>query len=167
MRNHYMTIDPGLPGSGFAMWDEEYWKAQIISDDKLLCNKPEYHAVHNFKSTEKYLDQIIIYIKMFQIKKVWIENAAYMGGSAKGQMVADTGRLIKLAKFVGAIEAVCWTMSVPCIPVEVKEWKGTLPKDVCNHRILRVWPECDCKSHDWDAVGIGMYLMGLINQRNK
>jgi hypothetical protein len=105
-----------------------------------------------------------MYLKMYSVTKVYIENASYFSGSKKGQMVADSGKLVVLAKYVGSLEAICHMMEVEFESIDVIKWKGNLPKEVVNDRIKAIWPECDCKSHDWDAVGLGMYIMGLINR---
>jgi len=160
MNEHYMTIDPGLGGTGVAIWDAEAFNKR----DAL----PVWHKAFRKNGLDKYLQEFTELIEWYGITKVWIENAHYHGtGSAKGQMVAQTGGLVKLAKFIGALQGLCYSLKVQIKTVDVPEWKGQLPKDVVNMRILRVWPECDCTTHDWDAVGIGLYLQGRINQQNR
>jgi len=153
---HYLTIDPGLAGTGVAIWSAAEFNGRSAT--------PVYHKAFRKNALDPYLQEFSELIKWYGVTKVWIENAHYHGtGSAKGQMVASSGGLVKLAKFIGAVQGLCFALGVQIRTVDVPEWKGQLPKEVVNKRILAVWPECACTTHDWDAVGIGLYLQRRIN----
>lgn len=52
-------------------------------------------------------------------------------------------------------------------PVPVSQWKGQLPKDVVQRRIekelgLPNTRNLDIKTHAWDAVGIGLWRLGVF-----
>ena len=76
MRVHIMTLDPGISGSGYAVWDEEKFINQTMNDE-VTYFVPEFHTVHHFKQVHKYYDQLAIYIKSFRISKIYIENPTF------------------------------------------------------------------------------------------
>lgn len=154
-----LTIDPGQGGTGIALWDK-------LEFDK-ECALPFLTASFVKKDAHAFYQVFEELVKRYNVKSAFIENAHYHGsGSAKGQMVAQSGALVVLAKFIGGAEAILWRAGVSVRVVDVMEWKGQLPKEVVNMRILRVWPDCSATNHDWDAVGIGMWAQGMINNQN-
>lgn len=158
-----MTLDPGNGGTGVAIWDLELFNEQKTMDE-IIYYEPEFIKSYRMISPEAYGRQIKALFELFPIKEMYIENPSYMGGSVKGQATATTGSLVKLCKLCGIYEATAFYNDVVCHYIDVNTWKGQLPKDVVKNRILEVWPECHATNHDWDAVGIGYYIMGLINR---
>lgn len=156
-----MFIDPGLSGTGVAVWRAEDFHGASLTG---VFRPPVFHKSFSRKNLESYVELLIELIGQYGVIEVWCENASYHGaGSAKGQMVASKGDLVKLAQLIGAYKATSYLEGVSFNLVSVMEWKGQLPKKVVNDRILKVWPECACTNHDFDAVGIGLWKMGLIN----
>jgi hypothetical protein len=168
-----MTIDPGIAGSGFAVWDKFQWDLMMTSNigyksSNLIFKPPMIHLVKKFNTDFKYMLFLQTFIKALNIKRIYCEKPKFMGmGSAKGHMVAVKGDLITLAIFVGSLKATALLNHVPMYMVEISEWKGTLSKEIVNEKILTLWPGCKAKSHDWDAIGIGLYLLGLINNPHR
>lgn len=144
-----ITLDPGIAGSGFAVW-----------------KKGEKYPVLNFpiklKDRKAYGDLLAELIDEHKAEVVLIEKPAFQS-SEKGQMVLRKGDLVELVLFVGFMDAVVILSGKESILVEVPTWKGQLPKDVVNRRIARYWPDVKAKSHDWDAIGIGLWAVGAIN----
>lgn len=167
-----ITVDPGTAGLGIAVWDRVEWEVVYSLNIKqkrelLQTLTPIKHFTKTFKEKEKYFhwfDELLI---TYNCSIVYCEKPAYMGSSDKGQMVAESGRLVTLALHVGGLRAIAWTRACSFHLIDVATWKGTLSKAIVQERILRVWPECQAKSHDWDAIGIGMYLLGLINNSKR
>lgn len=105
--------------------------------------------------------------------KVVVEFPRLFGGAA-GHMVAARGDLGKLYYMCGAI-AGALAERVPQARVElvdVNHWKGTMPKEVCwrlvrKELLSRKSPLAQGKpSHDWDAIGLGMWALGGLYHGN-
>ena len=143
-----ITIDPGL-SSGYAIWDTK-WKlldyGLCLPDEKEIWEVKAYEVAAKLKEvavkwrcTEGYIE----YPAFFEIH------------GASG--IANSGALVKLAFFVGLV---CGTMPFLVQRVEVRVWKGNLPKEVVIRRILRIFPDIKAKKDMWDSIGIGLYLKG-------
>ena len=144
-----ITIDPGATGSGWAVWDMK-WKLLnngIINPDREL----EWEA-----KAYQVVARLGELTELFGCKEGYIEYPAFF--QAHGACgVANSGALVKLAWFVGLV---CGSLSFAPHLVTVGSWKGQLPKKVVISRIKRLLPKVKAKSHDWDAIGIGLFLKG-------
>jgi len=159
-----LTVDPGTGGTGLAFWDRDAWFDQkSLSLKKDFRLRPVFNVSIGYAEVEKYMHQIRRFALYFNATDAFIENSSAMAG-AKGHMVANSGRLVTLSQYIGRLIQLFRYEGMGAHLVSVQKWKGTLPKDVVKRRILRIWPECSATNHDWDAVGIGMYLTGMINQ---
>lgn len=143
-----ITIDPGTAGTGFALWDKNW---------KLMDYGNLYGKSKDWKSKtidiSRSLSQIV---KDFNVEQAYIEKPRKFNG-VFGSMVADKGDLVKLSMFVGYLDGY---LNIPMEFVEIIDWKGTLPKDIVEKRVRKIFPEIKAKSHCIDAVGIGLYLRG-------
>jgi hypothetical protein len=152
-------IDPGMSGTGIAIWSALSWNKKEAKPESVSSFRPQ-----TFISGIKTIDR---YLSLKKVGTIYIEQAGYFGGgSVKGQMVAEKQDLIVLVEFIGGIKSVCGMRGMKIISVPVIEWKGTLPKDVVKKRILKILPDAEkycLTSHSFDAVGIGLSKMGLIN----
>ena len=164
------TVDPGAAGTGVAIWESHAWDYGSYFNinqkrKQIEVVKPIQHLVKRHKTQEVYFDWFVKLMDDFNCRVVYCEKPAYMGASSeKGQMVAEKGDLVTLSAFVGSLRGVTWlSRRIPFYLVDVVVWKGTLDKEIIKDKIRNVWPECGAKSHDWDAIGIGMYLLGMIN----
>lgn len=145
-----LSIDPGIAGSGIAVWR---------AGEKF----PFLNFPLRKKTRADYRNEFASIVSMYDIKFVLIEKPGFQA-SEKGQMVLRKGDLVELCLFVGGMEMALLELGCFVELVEVSAWKGQLPKDVVNRRIQNVYPEVNAKSHDWDAIGIGFWALGLINQ---
>ncbi len=160
MNYHVMTIDPGVSGTGFAIWDRKAWKDQMVASlEKRYFLKPKYCGTISYKNTTKHITMIKKLCSTYKVISVFVEDAAAMQG-AKGKMVSNSGRLVVLAEFIGRFQEMLSREGIRCQLVPVAKWKGNLPKEVVARRVRRIWPGCNAKSHAIDAVGIGYYLTG-------
>ena len=142
-----LTIDPGLSGTGWAYWDRN-WK--LIRHGVI---KPP--AKHTWEQKMQFIIQILeSHVYELGLNQAYVEFPSFFQ-STGGQVTARSGALVKLSSLVGAI---MFTFSAK--PVRVNEWKGQLPKEIIIKRIKRILPNVKAKSHDWDAIGIGLYLRG-------
>jgi hypothetical protein len=143
-----ITIDPGATGSGWAVWDAKWMllgNGIVIPPSAFAWETKAYWVVTRLEEvaekwgcTEGYIE----YPAFFQVH---------------GAGVATSGALVKLAWFVGLV---CGSLPFPPELVTVNEWKGQLPKEVVIKRIKKILPAVNAKSHDWDAIGMGLYLKG-------
>ena len=144
-----ITIDPGISGTGVALWDYN-----------LFRRKHELCIPLSHRSMAKYiLSQIHSIIVRNSVVQGYMENQHYMD-SGQGDVCARSGALVKLSQFAGQIIGVFNEHHLPIELVDVQKWKGTISKDLVKHRILKRIPDCKATNHDWDAIGIGLYKMG-------
>ena len=139
-----MTIDPGLAGTGWAVWDER-WE---LKDHGVIYPKSDP------KSSSIVSGLLDVTCDRGVFTSFFVEEPAFMEGG-RGVVTARSGSLVKLLLLVGMI-----MQEFGAEGVKVRDWKGQLPKDVVIRRIKRVLPDCLATSHDWDAVGMGLYLSG-------
>ena len=154
---YVITIDPGKGGSGFAVWDYTKWK------EKNLHTPIEYGIIRN-KKIKVMLTEFDKLLIQYYPTDVYIEDAAYMSGDARTQATARSGKLVILAEFIGQIMMLCIFNKAKFHLISVAKWKGTLSKNIVARRVYRKLPRVDAKSHAMDAVGLGLYLQGHINQ---
>lgn len=144
-----ITIDPGSTGSGYAVWDSR-WK--LLRNGIILPDKDA--------EWEEGAYQVVAKIAEVSGRNCCSEGyieypAFYQAHGACG--VANSGALVKLAWFVGLV---CGSLPFPPHLVTVGSWKGQLPKKVVEKRIKRILPGVKATSHDWDAIGIGLFIKG-------
>lgn len=147
----YLTIDPGLGGTGWAVWTNDW----ILTDYGVVFAGTK----NKINAKQDLAKKLYAEIHSYNIKRAYIEYPAKFSG-VKGDMVAGGGSLVKLAEFVGYLRAYLDMRKIETLAVPVIEWKGQMPKEAVKHRIRRVLPEAKPTSHDWDAIGIGLYLKG-------
>lgn len=145
-----ITIDPGTNGSGYAIWNKSW---DLMTHGVLSSNGKTWDIkMHDIAKKLKML------VKEHGIKTAFIEEPRKFHGTF-GNMVADRGDLVKLSIFVGYVSGY---LGIDVDRIPVIAWKGQLPKDVVIKRIKRILPNIKAKSHDWDAIGIGLYLKGVF-----
>jgi hypothetical protein len=87
-------------------------------------------------------------------------------GSAGGYAAASKESTHKLAFLVGSVARLAHTIGADFEPITPREWKGQLPKTVVISRIIKYLGENykdAYKADTWDAVGIGLWKMGVLN----
>lgn len=144
-----LAIDPGVAGSGVAVW---------LAGEKYPC----FNEAVKKKDRKAYRNYFAELLHKFEVKYVMIEKPAFQN-SVKGQMALRKGDLIELTLFVGGMEMALMELGAEVELIDVSLWKGQLPKEVVNTRIKSVFPEVNAKSHDWDAIGIGLWGLKMIN----
>ena len=142
-----ITIDPGTNGCGYAVWTDKW---------KLLRHGVVSSSTKTWELKMEDIAKKLKFICGDIITKAYVEEPQKFHGTF-GNMVADRGDLVKLSIFVGYIKGY---LGIPVESVKVIDWKGQLPKDVVIKRIKRLLPTVNAKSHDWDAIGLGLYLKG-------
>lgn len=163
-RMNVITIDPGLGGTGYCIWDKDWnlLSAGIVTSK----TKAIKSATQEIKTSEmcSYVTKIA---QQNQAVKGFIEYPRKFGG-AGGNMVANRGDLVKLSTFVGFLAGSLSSVGITPEYVDVLTWKGQLPKDVVNRRITKLLSKKELsllspkRSHDWDACGIGLFMQGVF-----
>ena len=161
----YVTVDPGLGGTGMAFWQKDFWGQKpyipffthaITAPDKLDWLTRSDIIVEEF--------QKVLRPQEYVVTKVWVEYPG-LHQTAAGHASASKGDIFKLMFLVGRFAQVCYTMRSEFVPLEVNEWKGTMSKEVVIRRISnRLGVSHDhFPNHVADAVGMGLHLQGVLN----
>lgn len=106
--------------------------------------------------------------------QVWKRHGAYTVvseipqemGHAAGKAALNSGSVRKLAYYVGVLAgqmASCGEFH----SVEPSVWKGTLPKEITQKRVLRAYPAvpADLRHDVYDAIGIGRWALKVSLER--
>ena len=158
-----ICVDPGLRGCGVAEFVEgNLTRAAYVKNPREYGRGYEAHrtmsrAVWNWIGSGAF-------------ERVIIEFPRIYPGSA--QQKGDLNDLLDIAGVGGAIADACLTSVEAVIP---SDWKGQVPKDVMTARISKAILQNEragiekCPAslmHNvLDAVGIGMWKLGRINQK--
>lgn len=156
-----LAIDPGLGGTGWALWETGRSPARIgivrdtARDDLLSVRCQEL-------CQKLYLSVATLY----SLQTVVIEMPQQM--SNRAGIAAQAGGVYKLAVLVGALTMYLMNTSNATVHVVTpSEWKGQLPKDVVQRRVeqrlgISLCQKLKIRSHAWDAVGLGLWAMGRL-----
>jgi hypothetical protein len=160
---NFLTIDPGLGGTGWAVWSRETFKALCPPMDSgaIVIARGDrpwwWHCIEIAHRVQCIMTQSASGV-------VYVEQPQFME-AGKGLAAARGGDLIKLTSMFGAIMGACNNQSRQFCPVPIPEWKGNMPKDVFEPRIRSRIPKWSPKtktSHEIDAVGIGLFVKGHL-----
>lgn len=150
----YITIDPGLTGTGYAIWETDWALVENgVYTPKVAKPLPQKRI--------DICESLIYTCSKHNVKHAYIEYPQMFGGN-KGSMVAAKGDLVKLAALVGYISGCLAINNIKVWDVTVIEWKGQMTKEAVINRIKRLIPYVKAKSHDYDAIGIGLYIKGVF-----
>lgn len=168
-----MSIDPGLNGTGWAVWDRA--KAEELVKPIASGAVPPTNQESPLASRCNW---ICVALQMLchqhAVNELVIEQPIFMEGSSKGMAAARDGDLVTLSILTGAIAGNMWkvkngasiTYGFATYFVPVNQWKGNLSKDLCLERVKRQLPKWRSSSnttHEADAVGIGLYAKGFFD----
>ena len=149
------TLDPGLMGTGYAIWDCQ-WRFQKAGIIKCSHEHKDEDWVERAEDIRFQLRRVVL---QNNVNSGWLEYPAYFA-SAGGQMVAGRGDLLKLTFLTGIL----YTTFEDAYLVPVNQWKGQLPKDVVEKRVRKILGKkiADYSSHAIDAIGIGLAVSGRM-----
>lgn len=149
-----MSVDPGTEGIGISIFNGTQIK-DVASIEK---NETDWEIRLN-----KSLATFKIYLNTWNIGYAVIERPKYFD-SYVGQTAASTDALFKLIFAYGRIvEALntripyMWIFQIPVI-----QWKGQLSKKQVQSRLQKYNPRYTYKSHDADALALGLWALGEI-----
>lgn len=102
------------------------------------------------------------------VSQVFIEEPQFMEGG-RGIVAARSGDLVKLCLLAGMIGGEFSSASNELMVhfIEVREWKGSMPKDVTAARVMSKlkeerWRPTTDTTHEMDAVGLGLFVKGVL-----
>lgn len=174
-----LSIDPGITGTGVAVWMPDEWGENSLPFDAfniypsgMLDSFPLWAGgLHSAYANDWQSKAEVICAKLANhlLKRkhspmiVFCEFPEYMEG-VRGHTAAVSGDLLKMTYLVGKLSEWARNEGSRFIPITPGEWKGNLSKGVVERRICRLMPEAGIqgyKSHTWDAIGIGLYAKGV------
>jgi Holliday junction resolvasome RuvABC endonuclease subunit len=160
-----ITLDPGISGTGIAVWSSKKWKEQLVNPvhcENLYPKEKKDFVV----KTNSLLRKIENLFEIYDIKELWCEMPEFFD-DAGGHMAAKKGDLVKLVFFVGAVAGICYTNGVHFRSIKPSEWKGQTSKEMVIRKIRYLLPEIhriNPKSHSYDAIGIGLWAQGFYKR---
>lgn len=162
--NWLMAIDPGLQGTGVALFRPEKFGTMPTMVDILTAPRRGEWWDRCYRLAE----DVERLIPNPYGTTVVVEMTHYMAGATR-QMSWKTGDMQRLTFFIGALHALMVERNsgLSFLAIETAKWKGQLPKKVVEDRIKRKLGAEACKrlglkSHEYDAVGIGLWALGVF-----
>lgn len=161
-----LSIDPGYAAMGWALWTGKHLKAKLLQagvfQEKSRVTNVTWHQKVNAFQERLFVLLNIPFGKT--INYVVCEEMQMMGG--RGGAAAANTSLLGLAGTVGMWAAWAYTYEATFQLAPVSTWKGNLPKSVVAKRVKEKLSKPELQlltrntSHDWDAVGIGLWFQG-------
>lgn len=152
------TIDPGIRGTGIAIWSLSNWRNETVPIATYVLTPPSNDDW--VMATEYLCTNTEPIFQRHNVVKVYCEFPQYFA-DGKGHAATATGNIYKLACLVGVFMGMFMSRGLEFIPIEVNKWKGQLPKDAVIKRLIKREPllaNMDIDTHAWDAVGIAFHL---------
>ena len=157
-------IDPSIRSMGVAYW---------YGDD--FINKQSPCSVHLIETKDLKLNwqercrmQVVELEKKLRFdytSRIYCEAPIFMEGF-RGITAARSGAIMKLIYLVGMIDQMVMTkFNTGLSLIPISKWKGQLPKSVVRDRIIRLLGKTACREYKkdiWDAVGMGLWKMGVL-----
>lgn len=161
--NSVLTIDPAIGSLGWALWKRRAWE-----NTKPV---PSFTGLLEQKGSENWWERSFFQasaleksLKNFGMSEVYCEMPEFFG-TAGGFAAAQTDSLQKLCYLVGQLGFIFRDKGADFYPIKVTEWKGQLSKEVVMMRVIQILGSENCRNFKkdiWDAVGIGLYIKGLL-----
>lgn len=185
-----LAVDPGINGTGWALWKSRSALGKRLSSEPDMVGVMRKRFDSFVGATNWLADELYVATGMARWTCSAHRSAVCGCGpkpaiivtcefpefqtSASRSMGWMRGDLQKLTYLVGAIGYMTYARLAEknhpgslFEPVPVSQWKGQLPKTVVESRIRdtlgnRVCERLDIKTHAWDAVGIGLWRLGVF-----
>lgn len=156
-----MAIDPGLTGTGVAIWKEK--KIPVLAD---VINSRGALSNDWIDRVSAIAQRVADLAMEYQVREIVCEMME-MHQSARAQMMWKAGDFQRTLFLIGAIYGMTEPYVVDFTVTPPSEWKGQLPKSVTINRVKKVLGPNVCirlgiEKHAWDAVGIGLWHQGYI-----
>jgi hypothetical protein len=159
----FITIDPGLGGTGWATWNRFERKRLTAPNDSGSIPAPSAD-LSMWRRIDCILTQIQMVCHRELVFEVIVECPQFFEGG-RGLAAARDGDLVSLSILAGAILAVATRKSESGHLVTVNEWKGNMSKELTRERVSSKLPDYRLRTnttHESDAVGLGLYVKGIL-----
>lgn len=153
-----MTIDPGINGTGVAIWRGK----ELINLYSINSNKLDWLS-SAFDIAGRGVIQTPIEWLAFEMPANFASSTASIAAGKKGD-------ILKLSILIGMI--ISKHDDIIVLPVTVQSWKGNMEKKMMNERTKLIYKNDKCQkkqldswdltTHSVDAIGIGLYLQGKL-----
>lgn len=148
-----LAVDPGVKKAGWALFVNGVLRAggTAIGRDAF--------------STSSEIVDVIEALHVLPDRVVIEKMRKYTG---RGETHKDLDRVEVMAKALGKAARTMW--NAPTKRVYPSDWKGNVPKDVCQRRVERTLTHNELDSmHDFghdamDAVGVGLVAVGRLKR---
>jgi hypothetical protein len=151
-----LTIDPGW-NTAVAVWkDRKLCDVYYFTAKKKESNKLKYMA-HIFSDV---IDKLAF---GDYEKKAFIEGVQIYG-DITSQTSARSGYLTELSYLIGAYNIILQKHGYDTKILLPRQWKAQLPKEAVRERVQLEGYILD-NSHEYDAVGIGLAVLGKLDKR--
>jgi hypothetical protein len=174
-----VSVDPGVVTLGYAVWDGSEWGNKFQG----ICPAPIAAGVYNasfgrwkekgniggqeqaaLKVTGWLRDKLKRFGRIDQIICEKMEFRSTHTG------IAAVDDVLAVAFACGCVAQLAAELHASYHPAPVSIWKGNLTKVMVSRRCAKRWggvvpdflSDVDTPSHDWDAVGIGLWAQGFF-----
>jgi hypothetical protein len=162
-----ICIDPGLNGTGWAVFDREDGPIRFpIASGSISVERKK----HPWWTECKIIAELIRnQMQHYGCFGVYIELPKFFESAGAGMSAARDGDLVRLSVLTGMIFGACSSQMLvsSIVPVAITDWKGQLPKEMCNDRVVKKlrtvypkWKPSTNTTHELDAIGIGLFVKG-------
>lgn len=162
-----LTVDPSVHFTGVAVWAFASLEAGLaLLSKRKTAPRPrktfllEAQEKDWIESANSILEQFENLLDKYEVSEVFCEQPQYMAGA---HQATASGSLQKLCHVAGMFASSCARRKIKFEYVRIPDWKGNLPKKIVQERIEKLYTgKLKYKRDEWDAVGIGLYKLGLF-----
>lgn len=163
MSHAMMAIDPGLTGTGVAIWVKNQPKIPVLATVVNSRGAVSDDWIDRVNMIACNVQELAMEYKVREIICEMME----MHQSARAQMMWKAGDFQRTLFLVGTIYGMTEAFTPLFKVTPPSEWKGQLPKSVTINRVKRILGPEAChrlgiEKHAWDAVGIGLWHRGIM-----
>ena len=158
-----IAIDPSVNSTGIAVWRWLDGRGTRVPVETHLWKPKARLWTERLGMLARLFNELITSYSVHKITTIC--ELPQVFDSAKGHAAAAKGDTVKLSSAVGAFLGIAALHGQVIVTVPVIRWKGQLPKDVVKRRIIRILGKEFCNDYradEWDAIGIGLWHMGLF-----
>ena len=161
---YWMSIDPGVGGTGFAVWSAEDFDSLSppIDSGSIECDDSSAAWIERAARIGDLLRTTVC--RKYPLCHVFYEHPAFLEGP-KGIASARDGSLVKLSIIAGIVVASTAVPTCTRVTPVPLHWKGQMSKTMTEKRIRERIPDYrarDGADHEWDAIGIGLFVKGYF-----
>jgi len=165
-RDLWISIDPGVGGSGLILWKNKH---------DILHHENVYGSARSW--SDRAVEQIQKINTMFENTRILPRCSALVcefpqiWSDSLSQAAANKGDICKLAACAGMWMGWGGLNGMTIHSILVNDWKGQLSKSIvrtrCVERLKTLGlssPEEMFSAHEWDAIGLGLFHKGLFDK---